>query len=680
MPQHQHSKKLTLRQVILTTGIFSFVAFGAVKVLGLEIPFEIPWLSSGHANSTAEPFNHWNSEGEIPTSCAKCHSTPGFEDYIGADGTQTGVVDNPAPIGTTIECVACHNDVTTVMDSVVFPSGVEVTGIGDESRCMQCHQGRESTVSVNSKIADANVPDDDAVSSKLGFRNIHYAAAGATQYAGVTMGGYQYDGKSYDVKFAHVEGMDTCIDCHDQHSLEVKIDKCITCHEGVTTVEYLKNIRMNGSKPDYDGDGSVTEGIYYEVDGLRNILYSAIRTYAANGGKPIVYDANSYPYFFNDTNNNNKLDDGETGYDAWTVRLVKATYNYQVSIKDTGAFAHNAKYIIQLLYDSIEDLDPTLVTNLTRDDAGHFAGSDGPFRHWDEEGEVSGNCSKCHSATGLPFYLKEGVTASQPTCNGLLCSTCHDAIPEFTRRTVDEVEFPSGAVLDTGDSDNNLCINCHQGRESTISVDVALAGLGPEEGSVRFSNVHHYPAGATLFGTEAMGAFEYVGKVYNGRRVHIESFDTCTECHDTHGLNVQTIFCQGCHAVEDPHEIRWWTDNTDYDGDGNISEGIAGEVDTMHNALETAIINYVKLTYGIDIAYPGSGSYFYIDNNGNGVIDNNETTRYRDLNARLYRAYYNFIYVVNDPGAFAHNPKYIMQILYDSIQDLGGNVSGMTRP
>jgi hypothetical protein len=35
---------------------------------------------------------------------------------------------------------------------------------------------------------------------------------------------------------------------------------------------------------------------------------------------------------------------------------------------------------------------------------------------------------------------------------------------------------------------------------------------------------------------------------------------------------------------------------------------------------------------------------------------------------------------MNDPGAFAHNGKYVLQVLYDSIQDLGGDVSGMVRP
>jgi hypothetical protein len=37
-------------------------------------------------------------------------------------------------------------------------------------------------------------------------------------------------------------------------------------------------------------------------------------------------------------------------------RLVKTTYNYQMSVKDPGAFAHNAKYILQILCNSILDV------------------------------------------------------------------------------------------------------------------------------------------------------------------------------------------------------------------------------------------------------------------------------------------------------------------------------------
>ena len=126
------------------------------------------------------------------------------------------------------------------MTTVEFPSGVTASGLGAEARCIQCHTGRSSTVNVNDKIAsDTELPDDDTQSSNLSFQNVHYYAAAATQFGSQTLGGYQYDGKVYDGKFTHVEGLDTCDSCHNPHSLEINTDKCATCHAGVTTHEDL---------------------------------------------------------------------------------------------------------------------------------------------------------------------------------------------------------------------------------------------------------------------------------------------------------------------------------------------------------------------------------------------------------------------------------------------------------
>ena len=142
-----------------------------VEMAVAVIPYEEEWANSPHNNAEAEAFVHWNEDGEIQESCAKCHSTPGYLDFIGADGSEAGVVNAPAPLGTTVECAACHNDVTGEMTSVVMPSGVELMGLGDESRCIQCHQGRASTVSVNAGLEEAGLAgedDLDTVSEEIG--------------------------------------------------------------------------------------------------------------------------------------------------------------------------------------------------------------------------------------------------------------------------------------------------------------------------------------------------------------------------------------------------------------------------------------------------------------------------------------------------------------------------------
>ena len=248
----------------------------------VQVPFLDEWMSSGHADAAAEAFIHWDEDDPqvIPESCAKCHSSTGFQDFLGADGTEANKVDAPHAVGTVVDCVACHNDVTVSKTSVIMPSGLEITGLGSESRCMECHQGRESKISVDQAITDAGV-DADTVSEDLGFKNIHYYAAAATKYGTLAKGGYEYDGNSYDAMFAHVDGYTTCQECHNPHTLELKLEECATCHAddemAIESVEDLRNIRMQGSGVDYDGDDDTDEGIFFEIEGLQEALIANIQ-------------------------------------------------------------------------------------------------------------------------------------------------------------------------------------------------------------------------------------------------------------------------------------------------------------------------------------------------------------------------------------------------------------------
>jgi len=89
--------------------------------------------------------------------------------------------------------------------------------------------------------------------------------------------------------------------------------------------------------------------------------------YAANvAGAAIVYDGHSHPYFFKDANANGQKDEGEGSYAAFTPRLLRAAYNYQYAQKDPGAFAHNGKYVIQVLYDSIADLGAKVTVDTSK--------------------------------------------------------------------------------------------------------------------------------------------------------------------------------------------------------------------------------------------------------------------------------------------------------------------------
>ena len=661
-----------------------------------QTDYEEEWAGSAHADAEAEAFRHWDEDDPpvIPANCAKCHSETGYLEFLGMDGSEVRAVSNDHPVGTVVNCNTCHNKSTETWDTVVFPSGEEITGLGPEARCMECHQGRTSKLSVDNAIAEAGLEDMDTVSEDLGFTNIHYKAAAASLYGKLAQGGYEYEGNAYDAKHDHVAGLDTCVGCHDTHTLKLKTDTCSQCHAGSDP----KDFRMAGSLMDYDGDGDIEEGIYYEVEGLQEMLYEAIQAYANEiSYTPIVYEPHVYPYFFVDSNANGKVDEGEAAfpnaYNAWTGRLAKAAYNYQTSLKDPGGYAHGGKYIIQLLYDSVEDLNEALpnpvdLSAAQRIDHGHFAGSEEAFRHWDEEGIVPGHCARCHTKDGLPLYLTEGVSISEQPSNGLNCATCHDDLTTFSVYPVEWVRFPRGTLIDSGDPTSNLCLNCHQGLSSIATINGAIAGqdLDTVIDGQEFINIHYFAAGATLYGTEVQGAYEYGSEGYNGRLTHVEAYRTCTQCHDTHRQDVEAAECGACHTGvqtrEDLAGIRM--DSTDYDGDGDTEEGIAGEIDGMNQGLYAAIQDYAANVGGTPIAYePHTYPYFFTDTDGNGEADPGTAVydnRYAAWTPRLLRAAYNYQYAMKDPGAFAHNPKYVLQFLYDSQADLGADVSGMARP
>jgi hypothetical protein len=101
--------------------------------------------------------------------------------------------------------------------------------------------------------------------------------------------------------------------------------------------------------------------------------------------------------------------------------------------------------------------------------------------------------------------------------------------------------------------------------------------------------------------------------------------------------------------------IRGEESLADYDGDGNVTEGIAEEIATLSEALYAAIQAYPTTVGGAAIGYESHANpYFFIDTNANGVIDPEEANadnRYATWTPRLLKAAYNYQYTQKDPGA-----------------------------
>ncbi len=329
------------------------------------------------------------------------------------------------------------------------------------------------------------------------------------------------------------------------------------------------------------------------------------------------------------------------------------------------------------------------------DGSGHADAESESFIHWDEDDPplIPESCAKCHSAHGYLDYLGEdgseagSVDAAAAVGTVVSCYVCHNP----TAQTKDAAVFPSGATMDgLGQSAN--CAECHQGTRFSGDVDNAVGDLPEDEVNtdLGFVNVHYKIGGAVRFGAEVQVGYEYPGQSYLGYYPHVEDYQDCTDCHDAHSLLVTPSECAACHPVvsgfEDLRSIRM-EDTLDYDGDGNTDEGVHGEIVTLHEMLYASMQQYANEVIGEPIIYADAFPYFFYDTNGNGEVDEGEANfgnQYKSWTPRLLKAAYNYQVIAKDPGGFMHNADYLIQLLHDSIMDLGQIVNldtgGILRP
>ena len=144
---------------------------------------------------------------------------------------------------------------------------------------------------------------------------------------------------------------------------------CVYCH-GNQTLDTI----TPAFRPEDNWDNDPTTKPKAEVAVFAARLYAAIQAYCAaaadsvsppSGASHCAYNATAYPYWYKDTNKNGVVDPGETTAMKFDSRSARAAFNYQYYQKEPGAWAHNNKYIVQILYDSIADIGGD-TTGLTR--------------------------------------------------------------------------------------------------------------------------------------------------------------------------------------------------------------------------------------------------------------------------------------------------------------------------
>ena len=283
--------------------------------------------------------------GDFSGACDRCHNSVGFAEVAPGFGSY----DYPNGDGF-ITCNACHDGegYPSASDSRMRFEGevdlfnndgtiITTVDAGTSAVCVYCHQGREDPSRVDG----------------TSFRNMHYLASAAVQYAEK---GYEYEGKTYNGPMdVHIEEAGNCVGCHMDdvgseevggHTFHVSVDTCAVggCHGGS-----VNDFDDFGITADPDGDGNSSESARDEIQGLLDLVLAAIEEADLNpaDGTPDVYHQEGYPYFV--------LNDGQ----SWSLKTAAAAYNWQFIYKDPGAWAHNPDYTVQLLRDSYEDLTGT---------------------------------------------------------------------------------------------------------------------------------------------------------------------------------------------------------------------------------------------------------------------------------------------------------------------------------
>jgi hypothetical protein len=308
-------------------------------------------------------------------------------------------------------------------------------------------------------------------------------------------------------------------------------------------------------------------------------------------------------------------------------------------------------------------------------------------------------CEACH-ATGANFSPLD----NNKPARRYVRSVTFPAPATATSTQISAVTIMNGAEGTDAQDDSYLCMTCHRGRESTLTVN-AFNASPVATFTLSFRNVHYLPAGGTLYGNRAAVAYQYTGKTYAPPWNHGATYAgpypqpanhraQCSFCHmpeGRHSFEAEvTVTCTECHGNVPLDQLTpAFRAEDDWDNDPTTKP--KAEIAVFGARLYAAIQAYCAAaadgpmppTGASWVAYDGGAyPYFFKDTNRNGVVDPSERQSANQMrfDSKALRAAFNYQYFEKEPGAWAHNHPYIAQILYDSIEDLGGDLTGLTRP
>ena len=319
----------------------------------------------------------------------------------------------------------------------------------------------------------------------------------------------------------------------------------------------------------------------------------------------------------------------------------------------------------------------------------HVSGSENPtVRHqWARSGHADYNapawtvydfktisgCVQCHTTTGFIAYSTARVTeawgtASDKTKEVLTCVGCHSDVANGIVRTATPARpFADDAYVNRNVGESNICMDCHSGRNNGLSITGKV-------GTADFTNIsfvapHYLAAGGTLHGK---GGYNFPGQTY---AFYSSSTHRTIGIGNSNGTGTAGP-CVVCHMTA-PRKHLFQAISTASNGAiGGITASVCANCHggslsvTQLTASKAAFANSLEVLKAMlaekGFVYMANYPYFMNTNWG-----------YGQGGANTMGAAFNYVLLLKEPGAYAHNGDYTRKLIFDSIDYLyNGTITG----
>jgi hypothetical protein len=517
----------------------------------------------------------------------------------------------------------------------------------------------------------------------------------------------------------------TCATCHDSHQTALRGDGDITAAmlgaTGTTTQEATVvfsaefNLCTACHMVDLDvvntGTGGNGRFLYsYELSDKytsANLLNAETGTFDMSTA-PFYHDgASGNGRTFADTHFGGTIMEHLVNFNGSAADITITGYNINAGAKSACTTCHDPHTAGKML--SIESSSTIDYSDQLDNKAVSYAEGLGAF-HNSYQTTVAyrqAGCAPCHTGDNFASVTL-GQTPNEAWGWGTIgCRSCHDlAVPNATPAANDSAAFAQ--VREFGEAHvfkfatgvevaaanlgvNQVCFECHKGR--TPGVDVA-ALADPATGTQNYtiSYLHYAPSFAILYGNDSKMVATYAGKTYAGQFQHYDGAKFgCVDCHDVHNTNgnhaatnkmTTSSSCVGCH------------------GSGSFVDAAA-----LQARLEAYSVRLLDTVLASMLNYtPQTGFSGTLDATLAALAAETDPAVQRDMLMTYIQGRTNFfpnkaiahaattwkVFTYEDGaphgqthghgGSWAHNSKFARQVMYDAIQSLGGDLTGLARP